>query len=127
MLPPALLSASLTVIITSFVSIRCTTLPLLFYFMFPYFAFTVLLTTFWVIYDAVLITRDSEYVRGKLLSYDSSHLRRMSKHERTLVMKRAKALQVTEFPIGDFADISLTLAFVIWDEIVNQVLFLLSF
>ena len=41
---------------------------------------------------------------------------------------RAKACQVTEFLVsGEFAHVSFIVVIVIWDKVVNQVLFLLSF
>ena len=126
MLPPTFLSISVAIIIAALISVRFTELPFHFYIIFPFLAFMGMFSIFWMAYDIVLITRDSEYMRGQLLSHESTHLRRMSKYERTRVVMRAKAMRVTEFPVGNFADFSLNLPIAVWDEVVNQVLFLLS-
>ena len=81
---------------------------------------------FWQIYDVFLLTRDSEDIMRHLLSYDAPYLRPMPKALRTQVLKRAKAMRVLEFPVGEFADFNMNLPIAMWDEILNQVLFLLS-
>ena len=120
-------SVSLAVIWGTFVSIRYTMLPLYVYIVFPNTAVTFMLIIFWASYDVVVLTRDSEDILGKLLSHQVSYLRTAPKDVRTRVMKRARAMRVIEFPIGDFADFTINLPIAIWDEILNQVLFLLSF
>ena len=127
MFPPTLSSVSLAIIMPTFVSIRYTELPVMFYVIFPYTAFTLILVIFWFCYDTVLVIRASEGLMGQLLYHQAVYLRPLSTAERIKVLKRAKAMKVLEFPIGDFAEFSLTLPVSIWDEIVNQVLFLLSF
>ena len=117
----------MAIILAAFISIRFTGLPLHFYIIFPVLALMAMLSIFWMTYDIVLITRDSVYIRGQLLSHESTHLRHMSKYERIRVMMRTKAMRVTEFPVGDFADFSFNLPIAVWDEVVNQVLWLLSF
>ena len=77
MLPPTVSSVSLGVIITTFVSIRYTELPLIFYVFYPYTAFTLMFVIFWVCYDTVLVVRASEHVMGQLLSHDVEYLRPM--------------------------------------------------
>ena len=127
MLPPTIFGVSLTVIVTTFVSIRYTELPFMYYIFFANTAFTLMLIIFWLCYDALLITRDSEDIMSQLLSFEAPYLRSVSKAGRIRVMKRAKAMRVIEFPIGEFADFSISLPIVLWEEILNQVLFLLSF
>ena len=126
MLPPTLSAVSVAVIVSTFVSIRYTDLPLLLYIIFPYTAFTLMLVIFWMCYDTVLVVRASEDVMGRLLSHNAIYLRPLSRAERIKVLKRAKAMKVLEFPIGEFSEFSLTLPVNIWDEIINQVVFLLS-
>ena len=127
MMPPTIFSVSLAIIVTTFVSLRYTELPFIFYIFFPNTAFTLLLIIFWLSYDEVLITRDSEDILGQLWSYEAPYLRSMPKSRRAKIMKRAKAMRVLEFPIGEFADFSLSFPITVWDEILNQVLFLLTF
>lgn len=126
MLPPTIFGVSLTIIVTTFISIRYTELPFMYYIFFANTAFTLMLIIFWLSYDLVLITRDSEDIMSQLLSYEAQHLRHMSKRERTEAMKRAKAMRVIEFPIGEFADFAISVPVAIWEEILNQVLFLLE-
>ena len=127
MLPATIFSVSLTTIVTTFISIRYTELPFMYYIFFVNTAFTLMLIIFWLCYDLVLITRDSEGILSQLLSYEAQHLRHMPKAIKTQVMKKARAMRVIEFPIGDFADFAISLPIAIWEEIVNEVLFLLSF
>ena len=127
MLPPTILTISLCVVLCMYVSVRPTGLPFYLYASFPYVGFNCLFFLFWMSYDIVLITRDSEYIRGQLLSHESPYLVHMTTHERNLVMKRARAFRVPEFPVGEFTDFTLSLAIVVWEEVITQVLFLLSF
>ena len=127
MLPPTIVSVSLAIIVSTFVSIRYTELPLCYYVYFPNSAFTLMVNIFWLGYDGVLITRDSEGILGQLRSSQAPYLRSVPKHVRTLVMKRVRAMRVLEFRVGDFANFSVNVPISIWDEILNQVVFLLSF
>ena len=126
MLPPTLSGVSLAVIITTFVSIRYTELPLIFYIFYPNTAFNLMLIIFWMCYDTVLVVRASEDVMGQLLSHDVEYLRHMPRAQRNQVLKRAKGMKFLEFPIGDFSEFSLNLPVNVWDEILNQVVFLLT-
>ena len=127
MLPPTISSVSTAVIVATFVSIRYTELPLFLYIFYPNTAFNLMFIIFWMCYDAVLLVRASEEIMGKLLSHDAEYLRPLPRAVRMEVLKRARAMKVLEFPLGDFADFSLNLPITIWDEILNQVFFLLSF
>ena len=127
MSPPTLAASSTTVIITTFVSIRYTELPLIFYIFFPNTAFNNMLIIFWVCYDVVLLIRASEDIMGQLLSHHADYLKPMPRAMRVRILKRARAMKVLEFPLGDFGEFSLNLPVAIWEEILNQVLFLLSF
>ena len=115
------------VIFTTFVSIRYKELPTLFYVFYPNTAFNLMFVLFWMCYDAVLLIRASEDVLGKLVSHEAEYLRPMPRGTRIQVLKRAKAMRVLEIPIGDFSEFSLSLPATPWDEILNQVFFLLSF
>lgn len=126
-LPLTNFSLSLTIIVAAFISIRYTELRFYYYVFFANTAVSLMLILFWSYYEMLLITRGCEEILGQLLSYEAPYLQSVPKAQRTLVMKRAKAMRVIEFPLGDFADTSLSVAIAIWDEIVNQVLFLLTF
>ena len=126
MLSPTLSGVSLAVIITTFVSIRYTELPLIFYIFYHNTAFNLMLIIFWMCYDTVLVVRASEDVMGQLLAHDVAYLRHMPRAQRIQALKRAKGMKVLEFPIGDFSEFSLNLPVNVWDEILNQVVFLLT-
>lgn len=125
-LPPNLFSICLTIVITTFVSIRYTELPLYCYMFFPNTAGVVWLILYWFFYDLVLITRDSEDILGKLLSCQAPYLRGMPTSVRMKVLKRAKAVRRLEIPVGGFADFSVSVPVTLWDEMLNQVVFLLT-
>ena len=127
MLPPTIFSVSLTIIVTSFVSIRYTELPFLFYILFPITAFTLMLIILWISYDAVCITRDSEDILRQLSASEAPYLRSTPRRAKAEIMKRVRAMRVVGFPIGEFAVFSIDVPIAVWEEILNQVLFLLSF
>ena len=95
---------------------------------YPYpFGTLVLFVIFWISYDIMLVKRTAEDRISRFASHDGApYLGRISRQQRELVVKRAAAMKVLEFPIGDFADLSLDLPVMVWEEVLNQVLFLLS-
>ena len=79
-------------------------------------------------YDIVLVGRASEEVLGKLKSFHVDWRERgISDLQRRRFLKRAKACRPIQIPIGSFGDVSLDVPVIMWDEILNQLLFLLSF
>lgn len=79
---------------------------------------------FWTSYDIVQVIRASEQVMGQLHSISSrnkqlEYLRYFS--------KRSKALWPVNLPIGSFGKFSIEVPIIMWDEILNQLLFLLGF
>ena len=124
--PLIIFSLSLGVIITAFVSIRFTSIPIYLYMIFPTTATILMAIMFWNLYDLLIVIRDSEDIMRQLWSYEAPYLRPMPNNLRTRVLKRAKAMRVLEFPVGEFADFNINLPIAMWDEILNQVLFLLS-
>ena len=64
---------------------------------------------------------------GKLQSENADYLRPLSRAMRMQVLKRAKAMKEIEYPVGEFSELTLNLPITMWDEILNQILFLLSF
>ena len=124
-LPPAVFAISSTVIITLFVTIRYTQLPLMFYIIFPYVGLTVIFMMFWQFYDVIRILRAAENILEPLWSHEAPYLKRLSKVERTKVLKKAKAMRPLVFPIGD-SEFSINVPIMTWEEILNQMVFLLS-
>ena len=78
------------------------------------------------IYESVCFTRASQGIIARLLSMEQSYFQGMGRKERNAVMKRAKAFRPLVIPIGDFCNASMGVIEVAWEEILNDVLFLLS-
>ena len=125
--PPHVLSISVAVIITTFVSIRYTDLPLILYIFYPNTAFNLMLIIFWLCYDTVRVVRASEEIIDRLQSQSADYLRPLPRAMRMHVLKRARAMKEIEYPVGEFSELTLNLPIAMWEEILNQVLFLLSF
>ena len=82
---------------------------------------------FWAVYDMVLIARASEEVLGKLKTFDGGWREAgISNLQRLRFVKRAKACRPLDIPVGTFGDVSLGVPVIMWDEILNQLIFLLS-
>ena len=127
MIVPTLIGLTLCIIYTLYLTIRYTELPFLLYMVISTAGVTVLLIIFWVSYDVVLVKRTAEGIISKLSSHDGApYLKWMTRQERVAVVKRTTAMKVLEFPIGDFAEFSLGLPVLVWEEVLNQVLFMLS-
>ena len=80
----------------------------------------------WLCYDAVVAKRAADQVMEKLQSRQAPYFQRFSRAEKLLVMKRARALQPVYLAMGEFAEVTLDVPVSIWDEVINQLLFLLS-
>ena len=126
-MPPLLSSISVAVIVAAFVSIRYTDLPLVLYLVYPNTACNLMFMVFWLCYDIVRIVRASEEIIGRLQSDDADYLRPLSRAMRVQVLKRARALKEIVYPVGEFSELTLNLPIAMWEEILNQILFLLSF
>lgn len=123
--PGFLLGASCTVIFQLFLVIRYTTLPLLLWVYCGYLGLTIAFILFWQCYDQILVTRASEDILGTLWRHDVPYFRRMSRQRRLALMKRAKAMRPVIFLMGD-SELTMSVPIGAWDEIINQILFLLS-
>lgn len=123
--PAWLVSASAAVIILGFVAIRYTELPIFCYIMFPYCALILLGLIFWQCYDMLCVIRESEDILSQLQQRHTPYFESMTRAERAEVTKRSKALRPVMFNMGDSA-FSINVPINAWDEIVNQILFLLS-
>ena len=78
------------------------------------------------IYECVSFTQESQQIIERLVSMEQSHLRGMTRKEREAAVKKAKAFRPVLIPIGGFCNVSMAVLEVSWEEILNQVLFLLS-
>ena len=124
--PPGLVSVAISVVITFYVTLRHTDLPWFVYIFFPYCGVTCLAFIFWVAYDVVSVQRESEAILGLLQSTSGSYLGRLGREERLAMVKRAKAMRPLAFNVGNFNEFSLAVPLGAWDEMLNQLLFLLT-
>ena len=124
--PPAFFNGGVTIVIASFLTMRYTHLPWYIYIIFPYVAvlFTVIL--FALCYDGILAMRESEESLSILRSRQKQYFLRLPLEERKAMMRRAKALRTTFFSVGNFTEFNMEVPIGVWDEIVNQLMFLLT-
>ena len=91
-----------------------------------YVGVTLLVIMFWLAYNGITDMRDSEAILGELQSLSSQELLVLSLPQRKQVMKKVKSFRPLAFPMGPFVDLTFSVPMAIWDEILNQLLFLLS-
>ena len=123
-----LTNLSAAAILCLYIPLRHQEIPALLRLSFPLVGIIVLIICFWWSYDVVLLIRASEEVLEKLKSFDHNWRENgISDIQRLRYLKRAKACRPVNIPIGTFGEFSLDVPVIMWDEILNQLLFLLSF
>ena len=124
----ATFSLSATVVLAMYVGLRHTELPWYLYWIFWLAGAGLLLQIFGQGHDIVFAKEDSEEVVEKLQSpaSASADLRSVSDLERKIIHKRSKALTPLQFGIASFTNFSWGVTLGAWDEILNQLFFLLS-
>ena len=80
-----------------------------------------MLLIFWQSYDMFRTIRASEDILG----HHAAYFQGITRAERIEMMKRSKAMRPVVFSLAD-SQFSLNLPINAWDEILNQILFLLS-
>ena len=126
---PATFGIVTGVLAAAYATVRyVNTLPLYLYIMFPLTAVVLMGNYLWLSHDAVRVVRASEVVLIQTLrNVEAEHLRELSRVEKLKVVKRANASQVLGLPMGNFTTFSLKVPVVIWEEVLNQLILLLSF
>ena len=124
--PPAFLNAGLTIVLAWYLTIRHTELPLYIYCVFPYAGILFTFMLFDLCYDGILVMRASEDSLTKLRLAEKQYFLRMPTDERMAMMKRAKALRPAFFSVGSFTEFTMDVPVGVCDEIVNQLMFLLT-
>lgn len=82
---------------------------------------------FWTSYQIISVVRASEEVIEALRSTVTDGYSRAPPELRKYIVKKGKATRALYYRVGNFSDFSLDVPVGIWDEIINQLLFLLSF
>ena len=117
-----------SVIVLLYVTIRPSTLPWFIYIWFPIVAAIAMVIIAWISFDCVIIKREVADVAQNLqLSLDSWRFRDIEKRRRTVYNRMLQSLHPASLRLGPFGEISLDTPINTWDEVLNQLLFLLSF
>ena len=110
-----------------YITFRPYGLPVLVYCWLPLLAVISMFIVTWQFYDAVVVKRSTDEVLSKLQSRTTGYYRTLlQRGEKTDFMRRCRALQPVRLAIGEFTEFTLEVAMNIWEEVFNQLLFLLS-
>ena len=121
---PLLMTIGGGVVLCLYIPIKHTELPLILSGSFLVVGLSVQGVLFWTSYDIVIAIRASEHVIGRLQSISSGKKQLDSFRD---ISKRCKAHRPVNIPIGSFGAFSIEVPIIMWDEILNQLLFLLGF
>ena len=124
--PGTIFSLSTSVVLGMYVGLRHTEIPWYLYWVFWCAAFGVMPQIFGVGHDVVFSKEDSEEVVERLQSPGSAELANFPVEERRNILKRARAMTGLRYSIAGLANYSWAVPLGAWDEILNQLLFLLS-
>lgn len=129
MMPLCLLSSSCAILVQLYITVRHVNIPLIIYAIFPTAAVTIMTIVFILSYDVVTVGRIAESKLVELQNPDSEHLVRLfaSRKMRSDAVKRARAMRPITLSLGGFAEFSLSVPVYMWEEILNQLVFLLTF
>ena len=132
MLVPTIISTTSTIIICFYVTIRPDNVPFWLVVVVFYIGITLFGIVFWACYQTILVIRGSEDIIRALTSLEIGDWKegrlgvtpmRLKKY----IVTRGKATRPVNYRIGEFNDFTLDVPIGIWDEILNQLLFLLTF
>ena len=84
------------------------------------------LVIFCFAYQIVMVMRASENIVGVLTSTTDKTSGALPLHERNYFARKVKATRALGFRMGNVGNFSLDVPVVMWEEIWNQLLFLLS-
>ena len=127
LVPPVIFIWAAAVTILLYITFRPSGLPLLVYCWFPLVAVCSMFIITWLIYDAVTVKRSADEVLSKLQSRTTGFYRTLREPaEKKEFMIRSRALQPVRLTIGEFTEGTMEVVVSIWEEVLNQLLFLLS-
>lgn len=126
MVPIAIFGLSCCIIILLYHVIRYSELPLLIRIGCFYVAFTELFVMSTGCWDFFMLTRISGEVLWKLRMDTNDYILRLPRDKRGELLKRSRNVREWRVPVGFFTTFSLGIPVVIWEEILNQLIFLLS-
>ena len=126
LLAPAIFLWCAAITVLLYVTFRPSGLPLLVYYWFPLVALVSVFIITWLFYDAVGTKRGADEVLANLQSRTAGYYRRLGPAQKRELLRRSRAIQPVYLDIGQFTEISLEVPMNLWDEVINQLLFLLS-
>ena len=126
---PLLLSLGCAVVICVYFPLKHHELPGFITLVFVTMAAFIMAVVFWHCFDEVTVIRNSEGVVGELQSRPagSAWETEFSAIQMERFLKRAKALRPFCIGVGTFGQFDLEVPAIMWEEILNQLVFLLSF
>ena len=127
MINPTIFSTSSSIIVCFYVTLRHTEIPTYIYVGFPYVGVSLLALIFWLSYEVTMLIRSTDAIVGTLTSTEDDYFRELPKQQKQFLVKLGKSTRSFSYPMGDFMDFSLDVPAGIWDEIINQLVFLLTF
>ena len=126
MVVPTLSSSFVAITVALYVTCRPAAMPLVIYFGFPVAAVVLLFIIFQSCYEAVVAKRAGDEVLEHLQSQTVGYMSGLDQAEKREMVRRARALRPVYLALGEFAEVTLEVSVSIWEEIINQLLFLLS-
>ena len=126
MVVPTICSTSSVIIICLYMTIRHTEVPVV-YVGFLYTAFNLLGILFWVSFEIVALVRATEDMVGILSSRKHKFLNWLPLPQKMYIRKAGKAAKPIRQDVGSIGEFSITVPFAVCDEILNQLLFSLTF
>ena len=123
--PHALFALSCTVILGMFIGIRHTDLPLLLYSVYPAAAVCLLFNVFGFAVEVTTVQKQSDEIVENLQMRARSR-QHVSIEQRQWAMRKVKSMKPLPFQVGPYTEFSFSVPLAAWDEILNQLFFLLS-
>ena len=125
-LGPIITGMSAGIVVLLYTTVRPSGLPSFIYYGVPFLCVGTLFILSWLWYDVVTMKREGDEVVETLQMRSHSFLRELEPTQRKYLSRKARALRPPYLTIGQFADMTLEGLVGVWDEILNQFLFLLS-
>ena len=110
-----------------YILLRFTNLPLYIYVAVIQMVIAFVVSLFAISYEGVCVISSADETLTTLRSLEANYMIEMPLGMKREVVKRSKAMRPVSFPIGDFGEFSITLPVNLMEEVLNQLLFLLSF
>ena len=109
-----------------YISIRHTDIPVFIYCLFAYTTVLFLVELFDLCRDQMLAVRASENALSRLRSTVHRYLSRLPMKERMRIAKAGKALHPAFFSVCNYTQFNVNVPVGVWEETLNQTVFLLT-